>query len=312
MKSKHLIPSFLLFLATFPLSAGTLSNGALSLTVRDDNGAIDAIVFNGVDYFNPGTPVSDFGLQLGTDTSTFRCNTTGGSEQIPVSTTTAAGSILAAGTYNVGTAVTFERSYSLVAGQNAILITTTFTNADTNTAALRYFETFDPDHNPDYSTFNDVYSLGAQSVARATNGAGATFILGSTSSVTLAAGGPFMINSGNILNSFFSSPVDGNGANADSGVHSGYDFSLLPGQTRTLTTILAFGSTQAAAESAFNLAGNRPPVVTLNGANPITLECYVDFYTEYGATAVDPEDGPLTLAPIAGTVDRTHVGTYTR
>ncbi|MBX3742215.1 MAG: DUF5011 domain-containing protein [Akkermansiaceae bacterium] len=57
---------------------------------------------------------------------------------------------------------------------------------------------------------------------------------------------------------------------------------------------------------------NLPPVVTLNGANPITLECYVDFYTEYGATAVDPEDGPLTLAPIAGTVDRTHVGTYTR
>ncbi|MBX3740801.1 MAG: DUF5011 domain-containing protein [Akkermansiaceae bacterium] len=58
------------------------------------------------------------------------------------------------------------------------------------------------------------------------------------------------------------------------------------------------------------MAENLPPVVTLNGANPITLECYVDFYTEHGATAVDPEDGSIDVV-ITDTVDRTHVGTYT-
>jgi|GEM_PF-5967772 len=56
---------------------------------------------------------------------------------------------------------------------------------------------------------------------------------------------------------------------------------------------------------------NLPPVVTLNGANPITLECYVDTYVELNATAVDPEDGSIPVV-ITGTVNRTLVGTYTK
>ncbi|HOQ88891.1 MAG TPA: DUF5011 domain-containing protein, partial [Candidatus Hydrogenedentes bacterium] len=37
-----------------------------------------------------------------------------------------------------------------------------------------------------------------------------------------------------------------------------------------------------------------PPVITLNGDNPVILECGVDSYVEPGATAVDTRDGDLT------------------
>ncbi|QTN32008.1 DUF5011 domain-containing protein [Akkermansiaceae bacterium] len=60
-----------------------------------------------------------------------------------------------------------------------------------------------------------------------------------------------------------------------------------------------------------NVISNLPPVVTLNGPSSVTLECFVDFYTELGATATDPEDGSRPVV-ISGTVDRTKVGVYTR
>jgi HSP20 family molecular chaperone IbpA len=39
--------------------SATLTNGVLTVDIRQDNGAIETVSFGGSDYFNPGTPVSD-------------------------------------------------------------------------------------------------------------------------------------------------------------------------------------------------------------------------------------------------------------
>lgn len=57
---------------------------------------------------------------------------------------------------------------------------------------------------------------------------------------------------------------------------------------------------------------NSAPVITLAGANPMTLSVG-DTYTEPGATATDSEDGDIsTDIVITGTVNTAVAGTYTR
>jgi hypothetical protein len=80
-----------------------LQDGALSVAVRADNGAIRAVAFNGVDVYFPGTPVSDYGFQLATDTTTFKLNTTRGRIDQPVTIFEGTWNITAAGTYVYGT-----------------------------------------------------------------------------------------------------------------------------------------------------------------------------------------------------------------
>lgn len=54
-----------------------------------------------------------------------------------------------------------------------------------------------------------------------------------------------------------------------------------------------------------------PPVITILGGNPATVECH-GTYTDAGATATDDKDGDLTAAiVISNTVNTTVVGTYT-
>jgi hypothetical protein len=52
-----------------------------------------------------------------------------------------------------------------------------------------------------------------------------------------------------------------------------------------------------------------PPVITLNGASSITLECGVNTYTEAGATAVDDCDGAVSVVRSGSVQDEP--GTYT-
>src|SRR6516164_3858799 len=56
---------------------------------------------------------------------------------------------------------------------------------------------------------------------------------------------------------------------------------------------------------------SQPPVITLVGANPLTIECHSTF-TDPGATALDACAGDLTSAiVVTGTVDANTVGSYT-
>jgi large repetitive protein len=61
------------------------------------------------------------------------------------------------------------------------------------------------------------------------------------------------------------------------------------------------------------VADARAPVLTLNGAGTMTLECGVGSYTEAGATAADACAGNLTSAIVtSGTVNAAARGTYTK
>jgi hypothetical protein len=54
---------------------------------------------------------------------------------------------------------------------------------------------------------------------------------------------------------------------------------------------------------------NTPPIITLNGDNPITV--YIgSTYTDNGATAIDNFDGPVSVTS-TGSVDTNTIGTYT-
>jgi len=59
-----------------------------------------------------------------------------------------------------------------------------------------------------------------------------------------------------------------------------------------------------------NVVDTTPPVITLTGANPITLLAGVDTYTEQGATAVDIVDGTFAATVGGHTVDAGIPGEY--
>ena len=237
-----------------------LSNDSLSVEIREDNGAIDAVLFGGSDFFNPGTPVSEFGFQNGTDTSTFVRNETDFSGDQPVNVTSLDGPVVITGTYDRGGAnVDFIRTYSLVEGLDVLRIETEFFNNGSD-VTLSYFDTFDPDQGVDqgndFDTFNDVLTLdtelGAATVGQATEQDGLTVIVGSLNpGVTVASGSPFEISNGFELNNFFNDPFDGNGAFDDSGTHVGIQLELNAGESTSFEYFQAYGESIEAAQEQF-------------------------------------------------------------
>ncbi|WP_424101789.1 PEP-CTERM sorting domain-containing protein [Moorena producens] len=257
-----------LSLGTASAQAVTLSNGSLEVTIREDNGAIDTVLFDKMtffasDFFNPGIPVSDFGFQNGTNTSTFVRNTTRDFTQQPVSVSSSGDSVSVTGTYTGGGAnVDFTRTYSLVPDFNVLSISTEFVNNGSD-VALRYFDTFDPDQGVDQgngvSTFNDVLSLstdaGLATVGQATEQDGLTVVLGSLDpDVTVASGNPFQISNGFSLNNFFNAPFDGNGAFIDRGTHIGIELLLAAGESGSFKYHHAYGQSITEAQEQFILA----------------------------------------------------------
>ncbi|MEO0686861.1 MAG: hypothetical protein AAFY76_17900, partial [Cyanobacteria bacterium J06649_11] len=232
----------------------------LKVDIREDNGAIDSVLFGGSDYFNPGSPVSDFGFQNNTDTSSFVRNDTSGFTEQPVTVNEDDGSVVVTGTYTRGGAnVDFKRTYTQIDGLNVFEVETEFTNNGSD-VDLRYFDTFDPDQGIDrgsgFATLNDVLTLdsgsGEAKIGQATESGGLTFILGSVNpNVTVASGNPFSISSGFTLNNFFTSPFDGDGALADSGTHIGIDLDLDAGESETFTYLQAYGTTIDEAQEQF-------------------------------------------------------------
>ena len=258
--------------------AVVLSNGQLSIDIRTDNGAIDTALLNGNDFFNAGTPVSDWGMQNGTDTASFVFNDTTGVTQQPVTVTSTATTVTVTGTYTAGGSnVAFSRVYRLVAGVNALTVVTALTNNAASTINLRYFDTFDPDQGAPLglgsATVNDVLVQGGIPVARSSATNDLTFTIGSIfgESSILASGNPFRIDSGSLLNGVVTAPFDGNGATADNGQHLVYVRSIAPGQTVVTHGVLAFGATNVAAINDFVIAASTTgPGVSTDAATSVT------------------------------------------
>ncbi|MEM8831446.1 MAG: pre-peptidase C-terminal domain-containing protein [Cyanobacteria bacterium P01_G01_bin.19] len=267
-----------IFIGENPFS---FNNGLLQTNIRSNNGAIDDVLFDGSNFFNPGAPISDFGLQNGTDTSTFVVNDTEGfrNEQ-PVTVERIDDEIVVSGTYTGGGAnVDFTRTYSLVEGLNVVLVNTEFVNNGSD-VDLRYFDTFDPDQGVDrgndFATFNDVFDLdtagGTARVGQASELDNLTFLVGSLNSdVTVASGSPFSIGDGFTLNEFFDSPFDGEGELADSGTHIGIQLDLSAGETESYEYFQAYGETPEEAQDQF-LQSVEPltPIVGTEGDDVLT------------------------------------------
>ena len=234
----------------FSAQAEIITNGHLTITIRNDNGAIDSYVMDGVDYFGQGTHVYDWGVQIGSDTSTFRINSTNGGTAIPVSVTkVSANQVDVTGIITwAGKNVSFVRSIKVSDSQNAMLFSYVLTNNDLfDPVEISVFETFDPDQGivsgGGYGTYNDVVTFGGLRVAQAVSESGLTFMIGTADSrMTLAAGSPFSISSGSGLNNFFASPYDGEGMFDDEGVHIGLRVTLEAGEETT--SVAAAGSAQ--------------------------------------------------------------------
>ena len=254
------------------VQAGILTNGSLTVTLRS-NGAIDSAVFGGADFFKPGqgTDVSNFGLQNGTDTNTFLLNDTNGGSQLSLVET--GFNYSGSHAWSSNASLDFLRSYSLVAGLNALRVTTTITNRGLAGFTVSNFDTFDPDQAfgvipgpvslASFETYNDVFALAGGRVGQAsinTNGSQLTVLVGSLDSrAVIASGDPLQIGSGADLNAFFQAPADANGLLDDEGTHIGFRQFLDASQSTTFTYILAFGANPNDAQQAFTLASVPEP-----------------------------------------------------
>ena len=74
---------------------------------------------------------------------------------------------------------------------------------------------------------------------------------------------------------------------------------------KILVAIAGLGAISALTDEGYN--DNVPPVITVNGSNPVTIELGAD-YSDAGATAADLS-GAVTVTS-SGTVDTSTVGTY--
>lgn len=70
------LPAALILAMVTSANAGTftLSNGELNLIINADTGSIFDVEYAGANYYRRGTPVSDFGFQIGSQTDTFALN----------------------------------------------------------------------------------------------------------------------------------------------------------------------------------------------------------------------------------------------
>jgi hypothetical protein len=277
MRMRMLVCLALLFSSSLPAFGGAITNGNLNVEVSDGNGAIRSTVFDGKEFFREGTYVSNFGFQVGNDTSTFLANDAYGSSGVGVTVSSNQVSGSFAG-------IQFTRSYSLVSGLDVLRISTNFIN-DGAATTLSYFDTFDPDQDlsvSGFGTFNDVFGIAsiAGIAGQATGQSGLSFLLGSVDSrATVASGGPFGIFEGNALNDFFDNPVDGDGSFGDTGTHIGLRTRLASGQSTSFVIDLAFGSTAAEAKTQFILANSgiapvpEPTTIAILGLGSVLGMC---------------------------------------
>ncbi len=252
---KRLVGALVLASLSCGAMAATISTPPLSATVRDDNGAFDNVIWN-VEFFRTGWYVSDYGFQLGSDTTTFTLFDASGSNASLVSGVTASGNtVTVTGTYagDIG----FTRTYSIPSGyDNVITVTTEVVNGGTSLIDLNIFDVFDPDQGyplyNDYTTVNDVVDNpgGVANARGAVASKGNTVLLATQDDGAIGFGtgtSPFGLgfDDGLELNTFLSAPYDPDNANNDVGFAVAFTTTLAPGDSLGVSYDLVFGGTVA-------------------------------------------------------------------
>jgi uncharacterized repeat protein (TIGR01451 family) len=280
-----------------------LAQGNLRVTLDPSSAGITSVLFQSNEVYRIGTFVSDWGLQTGTDASTFLHNANGGIAGI--SMTRIAGDARSStftGTYTAGGAnVSLLRDYTLLIGADAWRTKMTFQNNGGSSITLRYFETFDVDWTVNglsyYTTANDRYTINTNGVSIQvgrsvmTNGPLVVMLGTADTNAIIAATSPnyFGIVTSSSLNSFFAtSGADDDGALRDATLDIGREYVLPPGNSATFVSYQSINTNIASAEWALvsNLAttplrfssvqrlpgGNLQLLLTTTDGTPITVD----------------------------------------
>lgn len=206
--------------------ASVISDGGLVVDIRDDNGSISSVAFNGIEFYQRGFFVSDFGFQLGSDTGTFALNDANGSTGISVAVATGANTVTVTGVYE---GIQFDRVYTL-SGGNTLHIDTTVVNASGLSLTLLAFDSADPDQGidnlVDFNTVNDING----SSASATNVDTVTWVNPGSGVLTFVPSS-LGIFDGSTLNGVLAAPYDPNGLTEDIGVAIIFQQALNPGES---------------------------------------------------------------------------------
>jgi PEP-CTERM motif len=244
-----------LALGSLDVHAASMTQGALTVNIRDVNGAIDSLIYDGKDFFGGGAvAVSDWGLSgLG---FTVR-GTNAAITPAPTSVYQSGSKIVVATSY-FGIDVT--RTYRMVDGLDVLRTTTSLTNNTGSNKIVRLYDAFDADQDApgSFKNYNDVFSLAGVTVAEAEGPiSGYTSLLGSSTSPAITgflAGTGLGIFSATGLVNFMNSPNDPNGALTDKGYVIANLLSIGNGDKVKVSFDHAFGASRLDAETAFTLA----------------------------------------------------------
>jgi len=259
--------------------AASMSNGFLSMSIDNTNGAITSATLGGTEFYQIDALVSDYGFQVGTNTSTFAVARTDGSISgagLTVSSVTqlTARSVRVNARYqpNATTDISISRTYTLLNGLNVVRIDQSlFNNRFSGTTVVRSFDVNDPDQGGSGSntTINDVTNIQEKRVGIASIASGLSVGIGGSpnaASPQMIVGfgtgsSPFGldITTGGELNTFFSSPFDPNGASSDSGLAVGRQLGIEHGTSKVFRYYQAFGTTVADVEAGFILGAKSAP-----------------------------------------------------
>jgi hypothetical protein len=246
-----------------PAGMTVLAQGNLFVTITNPAARIYSLRFQGGEVYRVGTFISDWGLQTGTNDSTFVINMNNNDFTGQPMALLSAGTFSAsyAGNYNAGQAnVALTRSYDLIPGSDVLRIIQSFRNDGAAPIVLRGFDTFDPDFATPTNTY---WSMEADRYSITNNGLRVQIGSGILGDVVLLVGTPdpqavvsdcsayFGISSPASLDFMFSTGgFDPNGAVLDGTIDIGREFALSHGETATFIFYQAFANSVSSAENA--------------------------------------------------------------
>jgi uncharacterized delta-60 repeat protein len=307
--SQFFVPSVLQYyqatLIPFSPSDPTLTNGGLTIKIRQDNGAIASAVFNGIDYFNSGTPVSNWGLEVN---GSFVTNSTSGGGASSSVSSLSSDTVQVVSTHN---GVRATRIYKIFG--ETLQVSVKVENLNLSSTTIKIFDTFDPDQiqfEQNLDVFSQTISGGVIKAAQASQGAAQTVVLASVDpSIAISAGNPFLISDPGTLNLVLNSPGDPNGAFQDLGIHAATSRTLGTSQSFNYSYVMAFGSTSSSANT--NLVNSflapsisAPPSFTVvedvAGSLTFTGTPFTDLDSGNLVITLSIADGVITGTAIAG------------
>jgi hypothetical protein len=265
-----------------PPGSTLLDEGNLAVTITNFGGRISSLMFKGIELYQVGFFLSDWGLQTGTNSATFVVNQadSGDIGQPMTLVTATTNSVAYTGTYTAGGAnVAVQRTYTLVPGVDVLDTRQTFTNLGTAAINLVTFDTFDPDWQLNgvdyYAMYAHRYTLSADGVSiqvgrGVMTNDGTTILVGTTDAAAVLAAcetSYFGIQSSSNLNTLISTGgADSGGAVVDDSLDIARGLTLAPGAGASFEFYQSFASSVGTAELALEMtatgASNFPPVIT--------------------------------------------------